>query len=87
MRAAAILSLTRRHGPTPFSPRRLAWVLAAPGGSRAQPAGKVYRIGFLSNGSRQTHEPLRRAFLDGLRDLGWVERTGFVMESRWAEGI
>jgi ABC-type uncharacterized transport system substrate-binding protein len=70
----------------PFLLAGLAWVLASPGGSRAQPAGKVYRIGFLSNGSRHTHEPLRRAFLDGLRELGWVERTGFVMESRWAEG-
>lgn len=56
----------------PFLLAGLAWVLASPGGSRAQPAGKVYRIGFLSNGSRQTHEPLRRAFLDGLRELGWV---------------
>jgi ABC-type uncharacterized transport system substrate-binding protein len=64
----------------------LAGVVSSPGILRAQPPGKVYRIGFVSSGSRQTHEPLRLAFLDGLRELGWVERTSFVMESRWAEG-
>jgi putative tryptophan/tyrosine transport system substrate-binding protein len=64
----------------------LAGALASPPITEAQRPGKVYRIGFISNGGHRTHDPLRAAFLDGLRELGWVEATNVTMEVRWAEG-
>jgi putative tryptophan/tyrosine transport system substrate-binding protein len=64
----------------------LAGALASPPITEAQRAGKVYRIGFISNGGHRTHDPLRAVFLDGLRELGWVEATNLTMEVRWAEG-
>ncbi len=45
-------------------------LLAAPLAAEAQPAGKVYRIGYLSLRSSTS---LENVFLQGLRDLGWVE--------------
>jgi putative ABC transport system substrate-binding protein len=59
-----------------------AWPLAA----RAQQAGKVWRIGWLTGASREATPSLPSAFLQGMRDLGYVEGRDFVMESRYAEG-
>ena len=53
--------------------------------AEAQKPGKVYRIGFLSPSSRSTR-PLLRAFLEGLRDLGWIERQNIAIEGRWTAG-
>ena len=54
--------------------------------AEAQQAGTVARIGYLSPGRDIAHEgvPLR-AFLEGMRDLGYVEGRHFVMEYRYAE--
>jgi putative tryptophan/tyrosine transport system substrate-binding protein len=63
--------------------------LLAAGGvplARAQPAGKVYRIGYLSAPSRKSVEKALDAFLHALRDLGWVEGRNLIIEYRWAEG-
>ena len=60
-------------------------LLAAPIAAGAQ-AGKVYRIGFLSVRSRSDTLPQLDAFLQGLRELGWVEGKNIVIEYRWAEG-
>jgi putative ABC transport system substrate-binding protein len=61
----------------------LAMVLAA----TAQPAEKVYRIGWLYTGSPPTgSNPLLEAFRQGLRDLGYVEGRNIRIESRYAEG-
>jgi putative ABC transport system substrate-binding protein len=63
-------------------------LLAAPLAAKAQPAGKVPRVGYLSPGS--SSDPLRRrrfeAFRQGLRELGYVEGQNIVLEPRWAEG-
>ena len=60
-------------------------LLAAPLVAEAQPAGKVPRIGFLQlNPGANPH--LRDAFLQGLRDLGYVEGRNVVIEYRSAEG-
>jgi putative tryptophan/tyrosine transport system substrate-binding protein len=45
-----------------------AWPLAA----RAQQAQKIYRIGLLSPGSA-VPTMLLGAFIEGLRQLGWIE--------------
>jgi ABC-type uncharacterized transport system substrate-binding protein len=60
-------------------------LLAAPLAAEAQPAARVPRIGFLTiNSGANPH--LREAFLQGLRDLGYVEGRNVVMEYRSAEG-
>ena len=63
-----------------------AVLLAAPLAAEAQSAKKVYRIGYLSAGSATLTPNLRENFLQGLRDLGYVEGRDFVMEYRFAEG-
>ncbi len=63
-------------------------MLTAPLAGEAQPAGKVYRIGFLSLGSPPTPatpHPIE-AFRQGLRELGYVEGRNVVIESRWGQG-
>lgn len=53
-----------------------------------QPAGRVYRIGFLGAASASSPTSLRRveAFRKGLRELGYVEGTNVIVDFRWAEG-
>jgi putative ABC transport system substrate-binding protein len=59
--------------------------LAAPLAAEAQQAAKIARIGFLSpNLAANPH--LQEAFLEGLRDLGYVEGRNVVIEYRDAEG-
>ena len=58
------------------------WPLAA----RAQPAGKVPRIGWLGGPTRESAEPFVREFQRGLKDLGWVEGQNIVIEWRFAGG-
>ena len=69
----------------------LAVVLAlgltlAPLSAGAQQAEKVPRIGYLLVPSRSDRTPLRDAFVQGLRDLGWVEGKDVVIEQRFADG-
>jgi ABC-type uncharacterized transport system substrate-binding protein len=59
--------------------------LVAPLAVEAQPAGKVFRIGYLaSNLAAAPH--LHEAFRQGLRDLGYFEGRNVVIEYRDAEG-
>ena len=52
----------------------------------AQQPQKIYKVGRLSAGSPS--DPLSKvtydAFREGLRDLGWIEGSNIVVESRWA---
>src|SRR5882672_8684445 len=62
-----------------------AVLLAAPFAADAQQAAKIARIGFLSpNLAANPH--MREAFLQELRDLGYVEGRNVVIEYRDAEG-
>jgi ABC-type uncharacterized transport system substrate-binding protein len=54
--------------------------------AEAQQGKKVPRIGYLSSQSPSTNPHYREAFLQGLRDLGYVEGKNIVIEYRWAEG-
>ena len=58
-------------------------LLAAPLAAEAQQAAKVARIGILGGSAAPT--PLREAFLQGLRDLGYVEGRTVVIEYRFDE--
>ena len=61
-------------------------LLTVPPAVEAQPVAKVPRIGFLAlYPSANPH--LRQAFLQGLRDLGYVEGRNVVIEYRSAEGM
>jgi ABC-type uncharacterized transport system substrate-binding protein len=68
-------------------------LLAAPLEAGAQPAGKVYRVGLIfpsapvseMAGSEPVH-PAARAFVQGLRALGYVEGQNLILERRSAEG-
>ena len=68
-------------------------LLAAPLAAEAEPAGKVYRVGLILTtspvsemaGPEPVH-PLARAFVHGLRALGYVEGQNLILERRSAEG-
>ena len=59
-----------------------AWPLAA----RAQQAGKISRVGFLANDPNIPAQPAGRAFLEGLRESGFIEGKNVIVERRFAEG-
>lgn len=59
-------------------------LLTAPLTNRAQPAGRIHRIGFLR---RTAPEPADfEAFRQGLRELGYSETQNVVIEQRYAHG-
>jgi putative ABC transport system substrate-binding protein len=61
-------------------------LVAAPLVARAQPTGKVPRIGYLAVSPGSAGSPLIEAFRKGLRDLGYVEGQTVVIQYGWAEG-
>jgi putative ABC transport system substrate-binding protein len=63
----------------------VAGLLAAPLAAEAQQAAKVARIGYLAPNLADSPR-LREAFLQGLRDLDYVEGRNVVIEIRDAEG-
>jgi putative tryptophan/tyrosine transport system substrate-binding protein len=60
----------------------LLWPLAA----RAQPAGKPPTIGYLGGGSPISQRAWVDAFVQRLRQLGWIEGRTVAIEYRWGEG-
>ena len=64
----------------------VAGALLAPLAAKAQQAGRIFRIGYLSAPTRESVEGVLQAFLRALRDLGWIEGRNVVIEYRWAEG-
>jgi len=56
--------------------------VAASSPARAQPAGKVRRIGFMGNSTETLEANLVGPFRKALRDLGYVEGRDIVIEYR-----
>src|SRR5207237_5973476 len=65
-----------------------AALLTAPLVCVAQQQRRVWRIGFLAADSRQSFVESGRyaAFLEGMRELGYVEGKNFVVDERFTEG-
>jgi putative tryptophan/tyrosine transport system substrate-binding protein len=63
-----------------------AGLLAAPLAVEGQPRGKVWRIGYLDQGSAARSTSYLNGLRQGLRDLGWVEGRNVEIEARFAEG-
>jgi putative ABC transport system substrate-binding protein len=66
-------------------------LLAMPLAAEAQQAGKVYRLGYLSQSSMSAVLPETRGIgftglRRGLRDFGWTEGENLVIEARLTEG-
>ena len=61
-----------------------ASAIASPYGSFAQQSAKVWRIGYLTLRSRI--EFREETLIEGLRELGYVERKNLIIEWRFADG-
>jgi putative ABC transport system substrate-binding protein len=59
-----------------------AWPLAG----RAQQAAKLPTIGFLGTPAASAWAPWTAAFVQRLRELGWIEGRTVAIQYRWAEG-
>ena len=60
-------------------------VLAAPLGATAQPAAKVYRIGYVGYDTPDSDPSAIAGLREGLRNLGYVENKNILIEYRFAE--
>src|SRR5262245_46847824 len=54
--------------------------------AEAQQPAKMPRIGYLSSGSPSSESPMREAFRQGLRDLGYIDGQNVAIEERFGTG-
>ena len=74
--------MRRREFITLLGGAAAAWPLAA----RAQQVGKLPTIGLLGTATPATQSSRIAAFVQRLRELGWIENRTVAIEYRWAEG-
>jgi ABC-type uncharacterized transport system substrate-binding protein len=74
--------LKRREFVTLLGGAAVAWPVAA----RAQQPGKLLTIGYLGSATPATQGQWVAAFVQRLRELGWIEGRTIALEYRWAEG-
>jgi putative ABC transport system substrate-binding protein len=70
-------------------PAAIAWMAVRPALSQQATAGRPRRIGGLFNAPLSSDPAAKRiwaAFLEGLREYGWVEGQNLLIEGRWVEG-
>ena len=77
-----MFDIRRREFITLLGGAAAAWPLAA----RAQQPSKLPTIGYLGSQTLATHADWHAAFLQRLRELGWIDGRNLVIEYRWAEG-
>jgi ABC-type uncharacterized transport system substrate-binding protein len=73
--------MKRRSFITLLGGTTLAWPL----GARAQQSHRVPRIGVLLLGTPTSFAPRTQAFVEGLRDLGYVEGRTVAIEWKWGQ--
>ena len=74
--------MQRRKFITLLGGATATWPLAA---WAQQPAGRVYRVGYLTLASREQSLPVIRAFDGSLRNLGWRVGENVVIEYRFGD--
>jgi putative tryptophan/tyrosine transport system substrate-binding protein len=74
--------LRRREFISLLGGATVAWPLA----TRAQQPEKLPTIGFLGAATASAWGPWTGAFVQRLRELGWIEGHTIAIEYRWAEG-
>jgi putative ABC transport system substrate-binding protein len=74
--------MDRRTFTTAFG---LVLLIAARAGRTQQPQ-TIYRVGFVEAGAASANQHFMDAFMDGLRELGYVPGKNIVVDARWAEG-
>jgi putative tryptophan/tyrosine transport system substrate-binding protein len=62
-----------------------AMLLALGVTAEAQQPGKVARMAYLGNDRSSAAMPREKAFLQGLRDHGWIEGQNILIERRYWE--
>jgi putative ABC transport system substrate-binding protein len=72
----------RREFITLLGGAAAAWPLAA----RAQQSARLQTIGFLGPNTHSVASEWLAAFVQRLRELGWIEGRTVAIEYRWAEG-
>jgi putative ABC transport system substrate-binding protein len=77
-----IATMKRREFITLLGGAAVTWPLSA----RAQPSGKLTTIGFLGGATEPATRIWLAAFVQRLRELGWIEGRTVAIEVRWAEG-
>jgi putative ABC transport system substrate-binding protein len=77
------LAMKRREFIMALGGAAAGWPIAA---RAQQPAGGVYRIGYLATPSRGQQLHLNKAFEEGLRSLGYCVGENVVIEYRFADG-
>jgi putative ABC transport system substrate-binding protein len=61
-------------------------LVGLPLAARAQQSAKIARIGWTSRGNASAPDRTMNAFRQGMRELGYTEWQGFVIEPRYADG-
>jgi putative ABC transport system substrate-binding protein len=74
--------MTRREFIKLIGGAAVAWPMAA----RAQQPGKLPIVGFMGPYTRSTASEWVAAFVQRLREHGWIDGRNIVLEYRWVEG-
>ena len=74
--------MRRREFITLIGGAAAAWPLEA----RAQQGGKLATVGVMASGTVADTSHLTAAFVQRLRELGWIEGRNVAIEYRWGEG-
>src|SRR5262249_42225605 len=76
------VTIGRRELPAALGGAVAAWPFAAP----AQQPGKPPTIGYLGGGGPISQRAWVDAFVQRLRELGWIDGRTVAIEYRWGEG-